>query len=494
MAKETTATRQRQQTQAPQHAPRENLPATQPPKQQANPLVAFKQHLDERMGELQFALPAHITPERFQRVALTALQRNNKLLACTKQSLWNACLLAAQDGLLPDGREGAIVPYGTNADGKKQADIATWMPMIEGLRKKARNSGEILNWEVHAVRARDHFRFALGDDAFIEHEPYFGPGDPGGLIGVYSIATLKDGIKSRDVMTAHDVMKIKAKSSASKGPWSDPDFFNEMAKKTVARRHYKQLPHSSDLDDIMRRDDEAFGLDDRSEAQIEQRQQRRIGSTAAAFEQFAGNGSTAFIEHQADDQTDDGAFDQETGEATGAFGGDDNAADGIADGATDTQQVDRQAQHGSKETQQQTPTPTTQTDKQNTGLRGGSRASAAAADKVVEADGAVSKDRDGPTDLSGAQDEVATAEDDPSAYSFTQSLTLNWARTAVAVSIIGGVDFGLVLGGGFLEGEAGYTIVSTRTRYLIVGSTVSDWNAAAQLSNPAAECTITASA
>jgi recombination protein RecT len=386
MAKETTATKPRQQqTQAPQQAPRDNLPA---PQQTApNRLVAFKQHLDERMGELQFALPAHITPERFQRVALTALQRNNKLLACTKQSLWNACLLAAQDGLLPDGREGAIVPYGTNADGKKQADIATWMPMIEGLRKKARNSGEILNWEVHAVRARDHFRFALGDDAFIEHEPYFGAGDPGGLIGVYSIATLKDGIKSRDVMTAHDVMKIKAKSSAAKGPWSDPDFFNEMAKKTVARRHYKQLPHSSDLDDIMRRDDEAFGLDDRSEAQIEQRQQRRIGSTAAAFDQFAGNGSAAFIEHQPDEQAEDANFDAETGEVT----------EGFDDDTTDAQQDGGQAQQQPTTAGNAEPTKDKPKDTAKAATTAETQQETATSDAVAQTEGA----------------ETRTAEDDP---------------------------------------------------------------------------------
>lgn len=332
-ARQTTERKPQQQA-APQQAPAGNVPATQQQPKKENALVAFKTHLDERMGELSFALPSHISPERFQRVALTALQRKPDLLKCTKQSLWNACLLAAQDGLMPDGREGAIVPYGENAQGKKQADIATWMPMIEGLRKKARNSGEIANWEVHAVRARDHFKFALGDNAFIEHEPYFGAEDPGEVIGAYSIATMRDGTKSRDVMSIRDILKIKAKSKASNGPWSDPTFFPEMCKKTVARRHYKQLPHSSDLDDMMQRDDQAFGLDDRSEDQIEQRQNRRLGSTAATFDQFAGNGSTAFIDHQDDDTADT--------EAAAAFADDEQTAD-------DAQQQGSNAQQQRKE-------------------------------------------------------------------------------------------------------------------------------------------------
>lgn len=321
-ATKTADNRQAPQQQAPQQAPAGNLPASQQPKKE-NALVAFKAHLDERMGELSFALPSHISPERFQRIALTALQRKPDLLKCTKQSLWNACLLAAQDGLMPDGREGAIVPYGENAQGKKQADIATWMPMIEGLRKKARNSGEIANWEVHAVRARDVFDHELGDNAFILHKPYFGPEEPGEVIGAYSIATLRDGTKSRDVMSIRDILKIKAKSKASNGPWSDPTFFPEMCKKTVARRHYKQLPHSSDLDDMMQRDDQAFGLDDRSEDQIEQRQNRRLGSTAATFDQFAGSGSSAFIEHQQEDDQQPGSDE----EAAAAFADDDQGTD-----------------------------------------------------------------------------------------------------------------------------------------------------------------------
>src|SRR5262249_11271046 len=155
---------------------------------------------------------------------------------------------------------GAIAPYGESADGKRVAEIATWMPMVEGLRKKARNSGEVSDWMVRVAYARDTFKVVLGDDERIIHEPYIGPDDAGQIIAAYSIARLKDGTVSREVMTIRDIEKIKAKSKAKNGPWGDPTFYPEMCKKTVARRHYKQLPHSSDLDDMIRRDDEAFGL------------------------------------------------------------------------------------------------------------------------------------------------------------------------------------------------------------------------------------------
>src|SRR3546814_6152413 len=96
---------------------------------------------------------------------------------------------AAQDGLLPDGREGAIVPF----KGK-----ASWMPMVAGIMKKVRNSGEIADWNAHAVYENDEFDYLLGDDQRIYHKPTMG--DPGQVVGAYSIVKLKDGTISRDFM------------------------------------------------------------------------------------------------------------------------------------------------------------------------------------------------------------------------------------------------------------------------------------------------------
>jgi len=376
-----TETKERAATQAPpRQAPAGNLPAEQ---RRVHPLVAFRSYADQRLETLQSALPKHISPDAFMSIVMTALQKKPELLKCTQQSLWNACVMAAQDGLLPDGREGAIAPYGQNADGKRVAEIATWMPMIEGLRKKARNSGEILNWEVHVVRARDYFRFALGDNAFIEHEPYFGTEDAGDVVGAYSIATLKDGEKSRDVMSVRDIRKIEAKSSAKNGPWKDPTFFPEMCKKTVARRHYKQLPKSAGLDRLMAQDDATFDLDHRTDEQIEQRNTRRLMSTTAAFDQFAGAADAQTIDH-----------DPQTGEAIDDdFGGND-PQDG---------QLTAQAAPNPSRAQREDPI--------SSGPQSARGAATALsnADHVVGQSGKVVKDRDGDGRSKGAADAQAGA-------------------------------------------------------------------------------------
>lgn len=215
---------------------------------QPNALAVVRSDLEKMGDQFRAALPAHIPVERFQRIIMTALQNSPDLIKCERASLWNSAMKAAQDGLLPDGREGAIVPY----QGKAQ-----WLPMIGGIRKKVRNSGELSTWDVHAVYEKDHFEFELGDSPFIKHKPSL-DSDKGKLIAVYSVATLKGGEKSRDVMSVADVEKIRSKSRAKNGPWADPIFYPEMAKKTVARRHSKVLPMSSDLDDLIRRDDHLY--------------------------------------------------------------------------------------------------------------------------------------------------------------------------------------------------------------------------------------------
>ncbi len=201
----------------------------------------------ERMSpQFKAALPAHVSVDRFVRVTLTAVQTNPNLLNADRRTLFAAATKAAQMGLLPDGREGAIVTF---------KDQAQWMPMVAGIMKLVRNSGEISTWSVQAVYENDTFDFCLGDEEHIIHKPNLA--NRGKLIAVYSIVTMKDGEKSREVMSVEDVLAIKARSrSGNSGPWVSD--FAEMSKKTVIRRHSKRLPLSTDIDGVLKEDDELF--------------------------------------------------------------------------------------------------------------------------------------------------------------------------------------------------------------------------------------------
>lgn len=213
-----------------------NLPAVQ----------EVRTAIEKMAPQFKAALPGHVSVEKFVRVTLTAVQTNPQLLEADRRTLFAAATKAAQMGLLPDGREGAIVTF------KNQAQ---WMPMTAGIMKLVRNSGEISTWSVQAVYENDSFEFALGDDEHITHKPTLA--SRGKLIAVYSIVTMKDGEKSREVMSVEDVEAIRKRSrSANAGPWVSD--FAEMAKKTVVRRHSKRLPLSTDIDGVIRDDDELF--------------------------------------------------------------------------------------------------------------------------------------------------------------------------------------------------------------------------------------------
>lgn len=243
---------------------------------------------DLQRMESQFAaaLPAHIPVERFMRVVMTAIQNNPDLLQCARQSLFNACVRAAQDGLLPDGREGAIVAY----ELRSGAIAAQWMPMVAGLRKKARNSGELSDWMAEVVHEGDEFDYQKGDNPFIFHRPAKTGGRTRPVTHAYSIAIFKDGTKSREVMTVDEIEDIRKQYSRSrKGPWSDPVAYPEMCRKTVARLHSKQLPMSTDLDTLLRRDDDLYRFDDARE----QAKEIARPSAAAALDYFAASAPPA---------------------------------------------------------------------------------------------------------------------------------------------------------------------------------------------------------
>jgi recombination protein RecT len=226
------------------------------------------EQLEERTAQFQAALPAHIPVERFSRILLTAVQNSPALAFADRRSFFNSAMKCAQDGLLPDGREAALVIYKTKKkEGNREfwIDAVQYMPMVGGLRKKVRNSGEIATWDVKAVYEKDEFLYEEGIDIVLKHKPFI-DGPAGKLKAVYSVAKLKSGEVSIDVMPLWQVERIRNLSKAKdSGPWKD--HYDEMAKKTVARRHSKTLPMSTDLDDLIRRDDDLYDMKGASDAE-----------------------------------------------------------------------------------------------------------------------------------------------------------------------------------------------------------------------------------
>lgn len=233
------------------------------------PIDEMRGNLTKMAPEFKKALPAHITPEKFGRVVMTAIQGNPDLLLCDRNSFFGAAMKAAQDGLLPDGREAAFVIFNTKA-GK----MAVYMPMILGVLKKFRNSGECLSISCHVVCENDGFDYWTDENGeHLKHSPKFG--DRGALRLAYSVARTKDGGIYIEVMDETEINKVRAVSrSKDSGPWAQ--WPSEMWRKTVFRRLAKKLPLSIDLERTVERDDELYNLKDVQEIKEPKTSSKRL--------------------------------------------------------------------------------------------------------------------------------------------------------------------------------------------------------------------------
>lgn len=227
-----------------------------------NNITVYRADLTAMQPEFAKSLPAHIPAERFVRTTITALQNNPKIMNCDRQSVLSSCMKAAQDGLVLDGREAALVEF----SGKAQ-----YMPMVAGIMKLVRNSGQLSSLTAQVVHEKDAFSYNPAIDIAPQHQPdWFGT--RGKIIGVYAVAKLKDGSTVVEVMSRDEIEAIRKRSRASSsGPWVTD--WAEMARKTAIRRISKYLPKSTDRDDDARifqaieRDDEDFDFSVEPEGQ-----------------------------------------------------------------------------------------------------------------------------------------------------------------------------------------------------------------------------------
>lgn len=233
----------------------------------ATALQLREQFNDEIRGEvmqekIRKALPKDVSLERFTDVITRAVQEDPGLLAVeNKMSIFLACQKAAQDGLMPDKREGALITYSVKTQGVWQTAVQ-WQAMIAGLRKKLASLKDSFDIRAHVVYEQDLFDYDLGDNEQITHKPFLGDNKARGeIVNAYAIATRKsDGERWREVMNHDDIEDVKKCSkSGDKGPWGS--FYGEMSRKTVAKRLIKTLPiDDKQLQGIIERDNAEYDM------------------------------------------------------------------------------------------------------------------------------------------------------------------------------------------------------------------------------------------
>lgn len=216
--------------------------------------------LDRMKEEFGKALQRTIEPEKFVRVALTAINKNEKLKKCTQPSILGALMDCAQLGLEPNGplQEAYLIPYDDKRSGQTICQLQIG---YRGFAKLAHRSGKVAAIEANVVYERDRFDYMQGSEAWIKFQRSLDK-DRGERKAVYCVVRMKDGSFAQDIMPIHDSYAIRDRSQAwaaftkyqKKGPWNTDE--DEMHKKTCFKRLSKYLDLSPELHQAVQLDNE----------------------------------------------------------------------------------------------------------------------------------------------------------------------------------------------------------------------------------------------
>lgn len=196
------------------------------------------------MPEIKKALPTVLTPERFTRIALSALNNTPALQQCTPISFLAALMNAAQLGLEPNTPLGQayLIPYKNKGKLECQFQIG-----YKGMIDLAYRNGQMQTIQAQAVYEKEEFFYEYGLEPKLVHRPAFS--ERGEVIYFYGIFRTVNGGYGMAVMSKTD-MDIYAKTyskafDSSYSPWQSN--YEEMAKKTVIKMALKYAPIKTDF-------------------------------------------------------------------------------------------------------------------------------------------------------------------------------------------------------------------------------------------------------
>ena len=194
--------------------------------------------------EIKKALPEIITPERFTRIALSALNTTPKLAECKPISFLSALLSAAQLGLEPNTSLGQayLIPYNNKGVMECQFQIG-----YKGLIDLCYRNPEVQMIQAQVFYENDYFEYEYGLTPKLVHKPALE--NRGEIKLFYGLFKLANGGFSFEVMSKNDIdefaMKYSKGFDSSYSPWKTN--YISMAKKSVLKQALKYAPLRSDI-------------------------------------------------------------------------------------------------------------------------------------------------------------------------------------------------------------------------------------------------------
>lgn len=202
--------------------------------------------------EIARALPSILTPERFTRMALNALNNTPKLAECTPMSFLSALMSAAQLGLEPNTPLGQawLIPYKNKGVLECQFQIG-----YKGLIDLVYRNDMVQTVQAQAVYENDEFYYALGLNSDLRHVPHLR--DRGEIVAFYALFKLENGGYGFEVMSKQDMdnfaQKYSKGISSDYSPWRTN--YEDMAKKTVIKQVLKFAPLKTEFQRALSNDD-----------------------------------------------------------------------------------------------------------------------------------------------------------------------------------------------------------------------------------------------
>jgi recombination protein RecT len=185
--------------------------------------------------------------EKIIRIGANAVAKTPALAKCDPAKLWLGIQEIAAMNLAIGARGAYLVPY------REEVQVIV---SPHGLIEMAYRHPLVKSVQARVVRKGEPFLVEYAPEATVKHSPRI-DGQPGDMIGAYSIVELTTGGRIVEWMSRIEILKVKNTSQSAKkgyGPWVDWE--EEMWRKTVLKRAMKYVPQSEDMMRALDLDDE----------------------------------------------------------------------------------------------------------------------------------------------------------------------------------------------------------------------------------------------
>jgi recombination protein RecT len=203
-------------------------------------------YIKSMKGEVEKALPTVMTPERFTRIVLSAINSTPALADCTPASFLAAMMSAAQLGLEPNTPLGQayLIPYNNYKKGVTECQFQLG---YKGLIDLAYRSGDVTLVQAHVVKENDEFDYELGLKPKLVHKP--AKTNRGKSIYYYAMFETKNGGYGFECMSIEDIRESELQNRKGNKGMSNiwEKHFDAMAKKTVLKQALKYAPMKSEF-------------------------------------------------------------------------------------------------------------------------------------------------------------------------------------------------------------------------------------------------------